>query len=78
MGKLKNPVPTPGKKIGLPSTQFEDSNSLPPAFCFRHLVPAHGVAQCTQEEKSALADTLWQLSQRKWLELILAWKGDHG
>lgn len=35
-----------------------------------------GIVDCTAQEKCALIDTLWQLTQRRWIDLMLA--GRHG
>lgn len=77
MPRIKPPAATGGKKLAAPPTDpTPDHNHEPPAFCFRYLVAGHGIVECTSQEKISLINTIWQLSQRSWLELILS--GRHG
>jgi len=75
--KIKRPEAKQGKTIATPSTGA-DSGREPPSFCFKHCVREYSVESCTTEEKSALADTLWQLSQRTWNELHSAHRHGSG
>ena len=45
-----------------------------PAFCLRHIVPAYCLTRCSQEQKAAFAQRLYELSRMTWLELRNAGK----
>jgi len=67
--KIKQPDTARGRHILAPQPAA-DTGREPPAFCFRHCVRRYSIECCSSEQKSALADTLWQLTQRSWNELI--------
>jgi len=67
--RIKQPDPKRGKRIVAPQPSA-DTGREPPAFCFRHCVRAYSIESCSTEQKSALADTLWQLTQRTWNDLL--------
>ncbi|MDX2267706.1 MAG: hypothetical protein NW208_06340 [Bryobacter sp.] len=71
MSKLKSPDPNRGRKFAAPA-EAPNFDQQPPAFCFRYLVKGYGIEDCNDQEKVSLADTLWQLSQRRWLDLIMS------
>jgi hypothetical protein len=69
--KIKNPDQQGGKKIRPPALiQIEQLEH--PVFCFKYIHKDHGLTNCSDEEKRALLDKLFQLSQMTWQEIQLA------
>lgn len=74
-GKLNRPPAKSGKRVGLPEAP-PNWNDYPPLFSFDHMAASHSVATCNDEEKAALADSMWRRSRITWRELRSA--GRHG
>lgn len=66
---IKSPETKQGRPITTPEIPV-DTGREPPAFCFRHLIGGYRIPDCNQNEKAALSDTLHQLTQRTWNDLI--------
>jgi hypothetical protein len=65
---------SPGK-AGRTAVNFDLEH---PLFCFRYLVKGWSISDCDQQQKSALADALLQLSQLTWMQIKLAPKHGSG
>lgn len=69
--KIKNFEQKGGKKVLAPqSIQIESLEH--PVFCLKYIHRDHGLDSCSDEEKKALLDKLFQLSQMTWQEIQLA------
>ena len=67
--KLKKVEPDKGLKI-----KANDKESLPPTlehpiFCLKYLHKDYHLKECTKDEKAALIDTIYKLSQMTWHEI---------
>jgi hypothetical protein len=49
-----------------------------PIFCFRHIHRIYGLEQCTANEKSALIDRLYKLSQLTWQQISITQRHGFG
>jgi hypothetical protein len=68
--KLREPsVPAAGSLRTREVTSPDDEH---PVFSLRYLQDDFGLRHCTREEKAALIDTLYRLSQLTWAQLRLA------
>ena len=58
-----------GKHVSVHATTEESPQQQPTTFSFRYMSKDYGLAQCTKDEKAALADTLYRLSQLTWSQI---------
>jgi hypothetical protein len=47
-----------------------DNNTLPPIVSFQHLVKSHCITTCSNEEKIAFVNKMYELSRIPWQELV--------
>lgn len=60
---------TKGTKLGLPP-ETRDTSREHPTFSFTHLVGDYCIPTCSQEQKAALADAIYNLSRLQWVEIM--------
>jgi len=67
--KLKRRVGDDGKRLKV--TEDKTTNFIfdYPIFCFKNLHNVYGLDRCIHQEKSALLDRLYQLSQLTWQQI---------
>lgn len=58
-----------GARFSVAATTEELPQQQPPVFSFRYLSKDYSLEQCTKDEKAALADTLFKLSQLTWSQI---------
>lgn len=58
-----------GKHVSVPATTEESPQQQAPTFSFRYMNKDYSLSQCTKDEKAALADTLYRLSQLSWSQI---------
>lgn len=68
-----------GKRFSVPPDSSEPSDDKqPPVFCLRYLRKGFSLPDCTQDEKVAFADRLYEMSQLTWEQLRQAHKHGQG
>jgi hypothetical protein len=70
--KIKAPSYNQGNKIKLPPSSQDHFEIDYPVFCFKYLDRDFHLDRCTTEEKAALANRLFILSQMSWTQIQLA------
>ncbi len=58
-----------GQKLSTKETKEILPEQEPPLFSLRYINKDYSISKCTKDEKSALVDTLYQLSQLTWNEI---------
>lgn len=71
---VNRPKPDSGKRIPAPTAPAENFDHQPPSFCLRHISQKHCITGCSQEQKGAFADRLYELSRNTWVQLRMAGK----
>ena len=66
---IKAPSLKRGKTLATPLSP-PDTSKDPPAFCFRYIVNGYRITDCNDEQKVVLADTLHNLTQGSWNDII--------
>ena len=69
MSKLKHRAPGQGKNIKTRTSESVNPDTLHPAFGLTHLRGDYCVTRCKDEEKLALIDRLYKLSQLTWIQI---------
>ena len=58
-----------GRNISPPVTVEESPEQQPPIFSLRHMSRDFSLDNCTKDEKAALIDTMFRLSQLTWAQI---------
>lgn len=58
-----------GERISARETTDIPPEQQPPMFSLRYINKGYSIAECTKDEKAALVDTLYQLSQLTWSQI---------
>jgi hypothetical protein len=68
-----------GARIKAPTVEVEPSDDKRcPVFSFEYLQHGYCISDCNAEQKVALADRLWEMSQLSWQQLRGSWRHGQG